>query len=52
MNLQEEPVGMCRAPLTFGHASSLITWAGAYCCIKAVEETLLRQSEPVSLHDG
>lgn len=51
-SLQEEAVGTCRAPLTLGHASSVIAWAGACCCIKAPEETLLRQYELVSLRDG
>lgn len=52
MSLKEEPVGMCHAPLTLGHANSVIAWAGACGCIKALEETLLWQCEPVSLHNG
>lgn len=51
-SLKEEPVGMCRAPLTLGHASSVIAGAGACGCIKALEETLLWQCQPVSLHNG
>lgn len=51
-SLKEGPVGMCHAPLTLGHANSLIAWAGACGGIKALEETLLWQCKPVSLHNG
>lgn len=50
--LQGEPVGTCHAPLTLGHASFLIAWVGACCCIKVLEETLLWQYKLVSLRDG
>lgn len=45
-------MGRCCVPLTLGHASSVIAGAGACCCIKTPEETLLQQYELGSVHDG